>query len=132
MVLKRKDLKQVRRLLHSIPEKWYDIGVELELDTRELDTIRATSVDDARCLLCMIKQWLISTKRPPTWSFLAEALRSGPINEEELAEEGRNSTAGFTIIRYRLLFIAESKSEGALNGEQEAPTAQLTSEETIR
>lgn len=106
MVLKRKDLKQVRRLLFSISEKWYDIGVELELDTRELDIICAKGEHDARCLLFMIKLWLNSTKTPPTWSFLAEALRSGPVNEEGLAEE------------------AESKSDVALNGEQEAPTAQ--------
>lgn len=83
------DLRHVRALLYPIRKKWYDIGIELDIDVAELDIIRDKYDDPADCLLEMIKLWLRSINPLPTWSILADALRAEAVNEEQLAGEGQ-------------------------------------------
>ena len=88
MALSMKDLKHARKLLYPIRNKWYDIGIELDLNTAELDVIKSQYNDDpAECLLEMIKIWLRSISPCPTWDVLAEALRAEAINELMVAEQ---------------------------------------------
>ena len=68
-------LKNVRGLLYDVREKWYDIGIELEIDAKELDIIRDKFADPGTCLLEMIKIWLKSINPQPTWKTLADVLR---------------------------------------------------------
>lgn len=81
-----KDLKHVRALLFSIRHKWYDIGIELDLQVAELDIIRSKYDDPADCLLEMLKLWLKSINPLPIWNTLADALRADAVNEVALAE----------------------------------------------
>ena len=81
-------LKHARKLLYPIRNKWYDIGIELDLNIAELDVIKSQHNDDpAECLLEMIKIWLRSINPCPTWDVLAEALRAEAINELMVAEQ---------------------------------------------
>ena len=92
--LTRWDVRHVRALLSDIKEKWYDIGVELEIDIDRLSKIKMKHGDDkAACLLEMITLWLKFIKNQPKWETLAAALRCRVINEEELAKKGTKSNA---------------------------------------
>ena len=81
-------LRDAREFLYDIRRKWYDIGVELDVPTNKLDTIRDKFKDQKDCLNEMLKERL---KKPLTWSELSKALRARCINEEELADESELS-----------------------------------------
>ena len=83
-------IKNVRGLLYDAREKWYDIGIELEINDKELDIIHDKHDDPGKCLLEIIKIWLKSISPGPTWKTLADVLRGGIINEVALAKEGIN------------------------------------------
>ena len=83
------NLREVRARLYPVRRKWYNIGIELGLKADELDTISAKhSADHGECLIEMIKLWLKSIDPIPTWTALGDALRSAPINEVELSNNG--------------------------------------------
>ena len=89
------DLKEVRDLLYEVRRKWYDIGLELGLKVDELDTIKA-SYSEAQILdrlTEMLKKWLKLTTPQPTWEALELALRSKAVDEQELANEGKNTSS---------------------------------------
>ena len=86
MILTVKDLKHVRKILNRVRRKWYKIGIELEIDTDQLDTIKSVTDDPDDCLIEMLKVWLKSLDPVPTWVALSEALISE--DEYELAREG--------------------------------------------
>lgn len=89
MALNIKSLKEVRGLLYSIRDKWYDIGLELDLDVNILDRIRDQySADPKVCLVEMLKAWLQSLDPPPTWDALKTALEAEPVGESSLVEKG--------------------------------------------
>ena len=88
MALSIRDLKQVRRLLHSISRKWYDIGIELELTSDQLLTIKANNDRVEDCLREMLEVWLRTIDPPPTWTALGDALKAEPVNEMAKAELG--------------------------------------------
>ena len=79
-------LRDVRGLLNEVRRKWYSIGIELNLDIEKLDNIESTYKEPERCLIEMIKLWLKSTN--PSWKALADALKAGPVNEEQLSMQG--------------------------------------------
>ena len=87
-VLSTRDLKEVRGLLYSISRKWYDIGIELELTSDQLSTIRANNNRVEDCLREMLEVWLKTIDPPPTWKALGDALKAEPVNEVALAEAG--------------------------------------------
>lgn len=89
MELTIKDLRVVRGLLYRAREKWYDIGVELEIDVEELNIISSRFNDPAECLLHMLQLWLRSIDPLPTWNILAAALTAEAVHEIALAEEGK-------------------------------------------
>ena len=86
-------LKKFREFLFDVKLKWYDIGIELEIEKEELDIIKKRNHDDpSACLLDMIAGWLKSTTtndEKKAWKTLADALKSKPVKENALAEKGR-------------------------------------------
>lgn len=82
-------LTKVRDFLYGVRLKWYDIGLELEIEEEELDVIKHKENNDpSKCLREMIKVWLKSVDKPPTWEALAEALKAKAVNEVALARKG--------------------------------------------
>ena len=82
------DLAKLQRLLHDVRSKWYNIGVQLNINTGTLDAIRREWYDCGDCLREMIKHWLSSGY--PTIDALMEALSSEPVGENKLAENTRH------------------------------------------
>ena len=81
-------MKNARSALYLVRAKWKDIGIELEIDIRTLDSIeRSCHFQDNDCLTRMLDYWLKQTDPPPSWDAIVEALDSGPIGEEHLAEQ---------------------------------------------
>ena len=78
------DLKSVRRALWDARCKWYDIGVELDLDTATLDAIGADYRKVEDCFREVISKWL-NASPDPSWKALSEALRSPAVEHPEIA-----------------------------------------------
>ena len=78
-------LKELRNKLYRVRVKWYDIGVELNVATEELDIIKSKSDDPSVCLREMIALRLRSSNEL-TWKIISDALRTEVINETALAK----------------------------------------------
>ena len=72
--------------------KWYNIGLKLGTSPGTLDSINATGRENPdNCVTAMIKEWLNNGHPPPTWTALAEALRSPMVGYAHLAEQLPNN-----------------------------------------
>ena len=84
--LSTKDLRKVQRAAWDARAKWYNIGLELDIDPGTLDTIKGNSdnIDDQ--FRAMLTTWLKMVEPKPTWEALAEALRSPTVGCGHLAD----------------------------------------------
>ena len=67
--------------------EWYDIGVDLKISPDTLDEIRTDHRDTKPCFREMLKVWLRRSQPHPSWSELAEALKSPMVGREDLADK---------------------------------------------
>ena len=84
------DLKSLHSELHPVADKWYSLGVQLQIPVETLKCIEAEHNQMNRCLLEMLTVWLKCTNPPSTWNFLTEALESPPVGERLLAQQLRD------------------------------------------
>ena len=84
------DLKTLRCELHPVSDKWYTLGVQLQVPDESLRCIEVENCEVTICLLEMLVTWLKSTNPPPTWNILTEALKSPPVGKKCLAQELRD------------------------------------------
>ena len=72
--------------LIDVSSKWYNIGLQLNLQAGDLDNIKLTEHVDVRSCLCeMLKMWL--RRGHPTWQLLVKALNSRSVSENDLAKQ---------------------------------------------
>ena len=85
--LELSDLKCIRQELHSVKEKWLDIGMELnQVSPTELRKIAENHKQDySICLNLMLMQWL--ERGDASWKILCEALQSATVNEPALCKQ---------------------------------------------
>ena len=76
---KLKDLNKYREL----DEEWYSLGIELEIDDKELDDLEDKYSDPHRRMIKMFGVWL-SKGENPTYEKLIKAL--AVINKRDIAE----------------------------------------------
>ena len=88
MALGITSLKHIKKILFPVRDKWYDIGLELNVHPDTLDSIREKYPDSKDSLTEMLKVWLKTSKPLPTVEALKEALSEETIDEVELAEKG--------------------------------------------
>ena len=86
MALSEGDLAKVRDFLLPVRQKWYDIGLELKVESWELDEIKAKYSNFRVCLREMLRARLRSAGNPLTWKELTKAKG---INEKGLSLEGK-------------------------------------------
>ena len=81
------DLRCIRQELHSVKEKWLDIGMELnQVSPAELRKIAENHKQDySICLNLMLMQWL--ERGGASWKILCEALQSTTVNEPALCKQ---------------------------------------------
>ena len=81
------DLSLVYREVWPARSKWFNIGLELDLEVSDLNTInRRHSVDAGNCLMECLEVWLRGSHQPPTWSAMVKALRSPTVGLAEIAD----------------------------------------------
>ena len=80
------DLRIVQRILWEARTQWYNLGLELDITPDSLDSIQLANQNPDRCFRAMLTKWLREHQRP-TWSALAEAVRSPVVGLGHLAEE---------------------------------------------
>ncbi len=80
------DLQEVNGALHGVRRRWYYIGLELNLDSEELITLREEYDDKfTKCLDRMLQMWLKRRDPPATWQALVDALKERTVDEEGVA-----------------------------------------------
>ena len=81
------DMRTVLNAVWNARQRWFDIGLELDLSVSDLNAIK-TSNDNIiyKCINNMLIVWLRRSNPPPTWSALVGALRSPVVGCEELAK----------------------------------------------
>lgn len=88
-------VKEVRNFLYDIRWKWYDIGIELDVDGVKLDAIKAMKNNEpSACLYKMIQERLKDVENPLTWRVIAEALNAKTIGEMTLARQSLTKAQG--------------------------------------
>ena len=86
----QEDLKSLHSELHPVVDKWYSLGVQLQIPVETLKCIEAEHNQMNRRLLEMLTVWLRHINPPPTWDILTEALESPPVGEKLLAQQLRD------------------------------------------
>ena len=66
------DLKSLHSELHQVADKWYTLGVQLQVPIETLKCIRRENLPMTECLLEMLIVWLKCTTPSPTWNILTE------------------------------------------------------------
>ena len=84
------DLKSLHSELHPVSDKWFSLGVQLQVPIETLKCIRRENLPMTERLLEMLTVWLKCTNPPPTWTILTEALESPPVGEGLLAQQLRD------------------------------------------
>ena len=76
-------LKAAINELHAVCDKWYKIGVQLEIPIPDLKSISLDSMDP----LCDTLYCWMKNVPSPSWRCLADALKAPLVGENLLAEE---------------------------------------------
>lgn len=76
-------LKAAINELHAVCDKWYEIGVQLEVPILDLKSISLDSMDP----LCDTLYCWMRNVPSPSWRCLADALKAPLVGEKQLAEE---------------------------------------------
>ena len=84
------DLKPLHCELHPVSDKWFSLGVQLQVPIETLKCTRRENLPMTERLLEMLTVWLKCTNPPPTWTILTEALESAPVGEGLLAQQLRD------------------------------------------
>jgi hypothetical protein len=81
------DLWRVQDTIWKARAQWYNLGLGLDITADSLDSIElANAGKPDHCFRAMLIKWLREHQRP-TWSALAEALKSPSVRRSHLAEE---------------------------------------------
>ena len=89
--LKEGDLKEIMDKTWKAREKWFNIGIQLEMSVSDLKVISQNkSGQPDGCFVEMLVQWLRQGKA--TWEALINALKSEPVGYLQLANEITEST----------------------------------------
>ena len=76
-------LKAAINALHSVCDKWYKIGVQLEVPIANLNNIGRNSIDP----LCDTLDYWMRNDSSSSWSELVDALGTPSVGEKRLAKE---------------------------------------------
>ena len=82
------DLKTVQVELWDVKCKWYNLGLELDLDKSSLDAISANRHEQVEdCFREVLSQWLDLATPSTSWKALVKALRSPAVDFPQVASK---------------------------------------------
>ena len=73
-------------LLHSISDKWYDIGLSLQVRRSVLDDLKHDQRDNDYKLFAVIQNFLTSRSSTINWETVIAAIESPTLNDMETAD----------------------------------------------
>ena len=77
--------------LHHVRAKWYDLGIQLRMETSHLDAIETQHRGNPdKCQRHMLSDWLNTSPPPPTWQRMVDALCSPVIDKTSSGERLRH------------------------------------------
>jgi len=65
--------------------KWYEMGLQLGVDEKKLDTIKCDNRDSKIACREMFTEWINNTQTEKSWEILLKALQSQSVAESCLA-----------------------------------------------
>jgi len=74
----------------SMATKWFEMGLQLGVDSKELKTIQHDSRDSKAACGAMFMEWLDNTKTEKSWKRILTALSSRSVGRNTLAESLRH------------------------------------------
>ena len=69
--------------------KWYQIGIQLNIDLATLNAYETQSSDVMRCFTNVFAEWKRAAELPYTWATVIEALESDAVSEKDTASSVR-------------------------------------------
>ena len=87
MQLTRKDMKEVCRELNRAKNKWFNLGVVLNVSDKTLSTIEDTLRGDPDICLKEVLYHRLQSSTPLTWRILCQSLRDTSVGYNDLADE---------------------------------------------
>ena len=79
-------MKTVINEIWKVRARFYDLGVNLDIDTGTLAVAKRKG-DDGEAFNLIINRWLQKNKPKPTWKALIQALRQKNLDKGALANE---------------------------------------------
>ena len=81
-------MKHLIKELRPKAANWEDMGIQLDIDDGELQTIKSNNAsDNSACLREMLRRWLTQTSPAPSWSAIVDAVEC--IGDQQLASRMR-------------------------------------------
>ena len=85
--LTSKDLKDIQNVLWDAQTKWFNIGIQLGLDSVKLKAIECDYANVKDRFNQMLSEWLVQIDPEPTWDRLVSALKARPVDCKQIAQE---------------------------------------------
>ena len=84
------ELKELMsRVAAKTKVKWYQVGIQLNIDLATLNAYETQSSDTMRCYTNVFAEWKRADKLPYTWATVIEALESDAVSEKDTASSVR-------------------------------------------
>ena len=82
-------MKDVLALLMPIKDKWYLIGVSLEVNTGELESLKINNNSTEMNLSIVINKWLEEKSNEATWRALLKEVEGPVVNNRQIGDDIR-------------------------------------------
>ena len=69
--------------------KWFQVGIQLDIDQSTLNAYETQSSDPMRCYTNVFAEWKRAGELPYTWAIIIEALESDAVSEINTASNVR-------------------------------------------
>ena len=73
----------------KMKDKWFQVGIQLDIDMATLLSYKTQSRDPMRCYTSVFVEWKRDHKLPYTWATIIGALESNDVTEVAVANEVR-------------------------------------------
>ena len=87
---KSPELKELmNRVAAKTQDKWFQVGIQLNIDLATLNAYKTQSSDPMRCYTSVFAEWKRAGELPYTWATIIEALESAAVSEKDTASNVR-------------------------------------------
>ena len=73
--------------MSTIASHWYIIGVFLEIENTDLESLQKSNESEVFKLTRVLQLWKDRRSKPFTWDTILEIIKSPPINNQSLVKE---------------------------------------------